>query len=229
MLSKSPLACFVAALAVIIGSSTVQAASYQSTILGDNPVGYWRLGESSGTTAANIGSLGTVENGTYTSVTLGATGALVGDANTAASFNGTSSTLLAPYSNKLNTAVFSIECWVNPSTASQANYAAAINNRVATSYQGYTFYAPPNATNAQWQFWTGNGSSWNYQSGPLLISNQWAHMVGTYDGTNSTFYVNGALATTAPVVFVPNSSSALQVGVGGMPAAPAVLFQRRHG
>ena len=227
-LSQTLPACLVAALAAI-GSATAQAGSYPSTVLADNPAGYWRLGELSGTTATNLGSLGAGANGTYTNVTLGTTGAPLGDADTAASFNGASSALTVPFTNKLNSAAFSIECWVNPTTASQTNYASPMNARVLGSHQGYTFYAPPNATSAHWEFWTGSGSSWNTQTGPLLVSNQWAHLVGTYDGTTQSFYVNGALAASAPEVFVPNSSSALQVGVGGIARFPRVLFQRRHG
>lgn len=223
ILSKPPLACFAAALFVMSDVSPA-CADYKTTVLEDNPVGYWRLGESSGTAAANIGSLGDVGNGTYANITLGTTGALVGDANTAASFNGTSSTVMVPFNNMLNSTVFSIELWVNPSTAAPANYMAPVNSRVTSSYQGYTFYAPPNSTNSQWQFWTGNGSVWHFLSGPLLMANQWAHLVGTYDGTNMSFYVNGTQRATAPVVFVPNSSSALQVGVGGMPLAPRYYF-----
>ena len=39
------------------------AASYEATVLADGPSGYWRLGETSGTTAAAV--TGGV-NGTYT-------------------------------------------------------------------------------------------------------------------------------------------------------------------
>ena len=38
---------------------------YQDTVLSDNPIAYWRLGEPSGTTAVNIGSIGNAVNGVY--------------------------------------------------------------------------------------------------------------------------------------------------------------------
>ena len=60
--------------------------SFSTQVLANQPVGYWRLGESSGPTAVNLGSSGT--NGTYSGPTLGAAGALSGDANTAADFDG---------------------------------------------------------------------------------------------------------------------------------------------
>ncbi|GJL51696.1 MAG: hypothetical protein NPIRA01_29230 [Nitrospirales bacterium] len=59
---------------------------FNSTVTTLNPLGYWRLGEGAGGSAADDGSLG--NNGTYNGVTLGQPGALTGDANTAVDFNG---------------------------------------------------------------------------------------------------------------------------------------------
>ncbi len=61
--------------------------AFSAQTLALQPVGYWRLGESSGTTAINLGSLATP--GTYVgNPTLGAAGALAGDADSAVDFNG---------------------------------------------------------------------------------------------------------------------------------------------
>lgn len=59
--------------------------SYESVVKEDTPKGYWRLGEPSGTSAAD--SSGNTQTGEYKAgPTLGVTGALAGDANTAATF-----------------------------------------------------------------------------------------------------------------------------------------------
>lgn len=64
------------------------STAYAEAILSDNPAGYWRLGEPSGTVAAD--ELG-VSNGTYTgSPTLAVAGALDVDSNGGVLFNGTS-------------------------------------------------------------------------------------------------------------------------------------------
>src|SRR4030095_15422767 len=64
----------------------VIGTSYRSTILVDNPRSYWRLGETSGTTAADQQAL---NPGPYTGgVTLGQQGAIIGDPDTAASVGG---------------------------------------------------------------------------------------------------------------------------------------------
>ncbi|GII87462.1 hypothetical protein Ssi03_54520 [Sphaerisporangium siamense] len=61
-------------------------SQYRSTVLDSDPNGYWRLGESSGTWAADLGwGAGNAE---YDGVTLGGTGALGGTSDTSASFNG---------------------------------------------------------------------------------------------------------------------------------------------
>ena len=64
-------------------------ASYAATVLADAPVGYWRLGEASGTSAADeIGA----HNGTYVgSPTLGVTGIPGSAGNTAMTLNGSGS------------------------------------------------------------------------------------------------------------------------------------------
>ena len=60
------------------------AREYRAAVLATNPVGYWRLGEASGTVA--VDQMG-VNNGTYVNApTLGATGLLTGDSDTAVTF-----------------------------------------------------------------------------------------------------------------------------------------------
>src|SRR5436189_1384488 len=65
------------------------SVNYSATILADSPAGYWRLGEKSGTVAADLS--GNNLPGTYTGgAALGRPGALTDDLNSAAGFNGTS-------------------------------------------------------------------------------------------------------------------------------------------
>jgi hypothetical protein len=86
--------------------------SYKSVILEDSPVLYYRLGEASGTSAAD--SSGHSLPGTYkNSPTLGVTGALVGDANTAVTLNGTNQFIERANSATLNVGdVFTFEAWL---------------------------------------------------------------------------------------------------------------------
>jgi hypothetical protein len=81
--------------------------SYKNAVLGESSlISYWRLGEASGTTAAD--SKGT-RNGIYSGVTLGVAGAITNDPNTGAAFNGSTSKVSLP---SLGTADdFTIEGW----------------------------------------------------------------------------------------------------------------------
>jgi len=68
---------------------------YQGQLLTANPVNYWRLGETSDTTAIDIGSA--AADGTYTNgVTLGASGLLLNDPDKAATFDGVNDWVSVP-------------------------------------------------------------------------------------------------------------------------------------
>lgn len=195
---------------------------YKSVVLADNPVGYWRLDESvpPGNTATNLGSLGAAANGLYgQGVTGGASGAIAGDSDTAASFNGVSGHIQVPFNAALNSGAFTIECWAKPISSAPSNYMAVMGLS-----QNFALYAIPGTPCGNWAFWTGNGTGWNTQNGTMLLSNQWSYLVGTYDGVNQSFYINGTLVTSAPKIFAGNSSNSLLVGAGGTAANMANYF-----
>jgi RHS repeat-associated protein len=107
---------------------SAQSASYADIVLADSPAAYWRLGESSGSTAADAS--GHADNGTYlNSPGLGATGLLTGDANTAVTVNGTNQSVSTP-ANVLTlpstSSAFSVEAWfeTSASTGKEMIYSA---------------------------------------------------------------------------------------------------------
>ena len=77
----------LSAIVVTVPPRIAYAGAYDTAVNGDHPAGYWRLGESTGTTAADAS--GGNHPGTYSgSYTLGATGAVIGDTDTAVNFTG---------------------------------------------------------------------------------------------------------------------------------------------
>ncbi len=93
--------------------------TYASTVLADSPSAYWRLGEASGVNAAD--ATGNGKTGTYENApTLGVTGLLTGDSDTAVTLNGTTQDILVPTdiaSLATSTSALSIEGWIKTSTA----------------------------------------------------------------------------------------------------------------
>ena len=105
-------AVFVVAVCFLIGlTGRTAKAAYVDVVDALNPLGYWRLGESSGTTATDrAGSY----SGTYAGgVTLGTTGALSSDSDTAASFDGSDDMVIdiGPTADFLLTADLSVSFW----------------------------------------------------------------------------------------------------------------------
>lgn len=75
-----------------------------ATILADNPVVYYRLDETSGTTATNLGSGGATLNGTYQGGVSLESGALTFSLdNESVRFNGTTGNVAIPNNNSINT------------------------------------------------------------------------------------------------------------------------------
>ena len=220
----------ITAMATIMSCLTAYG-DYKSTISGDNPICYYRLDEAntSGTVATNLGSLGTAANGTYsaTGVVPNCPGALTGggDSDPSCGFDGVHGNVVVPYNAAFSSPSFSFEVWALIANTNPPNYEAVLNARVGSPQAGFTMYAIPNVP-GYWQFWMGTGSGWstigatNYS----LIANSWTHLVGTYDGTNQAFYINGNLVKLVAAKFNPNTSGGLQIGVGGSAAAPSYPF-----
>lgn len=87
-----------------------QSSSYAAVVLSDSPVAYWRLGETSGTTAVDSSGNG-LDSVYFNGVGLGAPGAIAGDSNSAATLDGFDDRIeRAPVTTQL-TAV-TLEAWV---------------------------------------------------------------------------------------------------------------------
>jgi hypothetical protein len=208
---SSSLRVLVAALTAL-ACLVSRGAAYRDEVLADEPVGYWRLGEAeSATTAVNAGSLGPAGNGTpINGVFFGGQGALSGDNDGAAYFDGAQSRIEVSFAPELNTPVFTIEAWARVSSVS-AGYRSPMASRDDSPQKGFIFYADPDGN---WQFWTGTGAQvgWNVVGGAFVEPDLWAHLVGAYDGVHKLFYVNGVLVGGNLSVVTPNGARVLRIG-----------------
>ena len=100
----------------VSGSGAAQS-NYATTVRDQGAGIYWRLGESSGSTALDWAgsSPGVAGSG----VTRGVAGAIVGDGNTAASFNGTSTAHFAGQTAASSPSVFSASIWFKASSTTR--------------------------------------------------------------------------------------------------------------
>lgn len=98
-----------------------ECPAYAATVKGASPAGYWRLGEQSGAAKA-LDASGNAADGNYGgTVTLGQAGAMTGDPDTAAQFDGSTGFVEVPDATALDpTAGFSLEAWVKESAAPSA-------------------------------------------------------------------------------------------------------------
>jgi hypothetical protein len=164
---------------------------YSSLILSDNPVSYWRLGESSGTTATD--EEGT-NNGTYTgTVTLGVTGLVINDPNTSVSLNGNNANYIEAKNGTIvctNTNA-SVEAWVNLSSIAggQSIYCerAASGNDIWKLEVAPT----PNTHKLQWTHRDDGGTLFQVHSSTTVDDSKTHHVVITKSGTAIQLYVDG--------------------------------------
>jgi concanavalin A-like lectin/glucanase superfamily protein len=162
-------------------------AGYRDEVLADAPGAYWRLGEASGTTAADDTGHA---SGTYVGgVVLGRPGALAGDSNTAAAFDGSNDTVSVPHVAALSASTgLTLEAWVKPSSLSSTTGIARKGN-------GYQLRV--NSSGAvKFYLWKG-GSRIDMQTGAGIVAvNRYSHVVATWDGANVRIYVDNVLSLT---------------------------------
>ncbi len=122
-----------------VGQATTQGAppsAYQAAVVADGPAAYWRLGETTGTTASDVQA---ANNGTYTNGPTLAAASLLGQdaANTAAQFDGSNDYVSVANSSSLSPAsTVSVEAWIKPQAIPGAGaFASIVTKREAYSLQ----------------------------------------------------------------------------------------------
>lgn len=165
---------------------------------------YWRLGETSGTTAA--ASSGSV-TGTYTGVyTLGVSGGIAGDANAAVRLAG-GYVDMGDNHDFTGTASFSLEAWVRPTTIDGTS--RRIVSKALGGLQGFELFVN-SGSGISFQRIAGATNTVTASSPPLTT---WSHVVATYDGTTMRLYVNGSLASSAAsALSLIDNAAAFRVG-----------------
>ncbi|MFG3229842.1 LamG-like jellyroll fold domain-containing protein [Kitasatospora sp. NPDC048194] len=194
-----------------IAAPTVTGSSqtYRGSVLGSAPAGYWRLGDAAGASAATD----EVRGGTaaYNGVTLGTAGPF--SDNTAATFNGTSSYILLPNTEHLNSGPNSVEMWFNMPAG---NTAGGTLFDYATN--------PLGGSQSSWvpSLYVGTdgklrGAFWGLPqitSGAPVNDGKWHHVLLSGSPTTLTLYLDGQSAGSSTGTFQPSPSNYVYVGAG---------------
>lgn len=207
-----------------------QAGSYRSVIagdpflskdLGDIPAGYWRLNETSGTTAADSKkslpkTSGTVSGG----VTWGEPSAISGSANAGSSarFDGSSGVITIANESAFDfVQKMAVEAWIKVNSWSREWQAIVTKGDSAWRL---TRYASSSVVSFETSGSTGIHSLPGQTS---LADGQWHHVVGVCDGVGKYLYVDGALESFAAYNATLNQNNA-PVMIGANSEAPGRNF-----
>src|SRR5216117_668498 len=153
---RTPVIALICSVAGFLSANLHQArADYQSAVLSNSPVGYWRLNDAvaapANVMATNIGSLGAIGNGTFENDLLaGLPGALPAQSPTNTAIRGegylNGNRVRVPFHPVFNTnASFTVEFWCKPGQtntltcpAASVEFADPSTNQVVR--RGWLFY-----------------------------------------------------------------------------------------
>jgi hypothetical protein len=194
------------------------ATSYASVIMRDGPIRYFRLGETSGTTAADSSS--SAQNGTLNgTVTLNQTGLITGDPNAAMLFDGSTGFVSCPSTGlPTGAASFSLEAWAKMPTPLQTSQSFGI----IVAYGGSTTNSEPELYFQKSDSTLRGDAGGTQPAGVTAVAGTTYHLVLTYDGSILRFYSNGTQAGTATVTVNVSLSFAK---IGAEQATTSHFFQ----
>jgi RHS repeat-associated protein len=200
------------------------APRYPNTVLDAGAQSYWRLNETSGTTAASSILVNEhADNATYSNVTLGQPGPLPGSTSTAAGFDGSSSYVdltggsvtkaLVTYASYLT-----VSLWFKTTTAGGVLFsyqADPVSNASTPADYTPALYVGSDGR-LLGEFWDGTVTP--ITSGQAVTDGAWHFVVLTGAGDTQTMYLDGAAVGTKtghPItLFRPANSLHEYLGVG---------------
>jgi hypothetical protein len=178
-------------LTMIVGLcfSTILIILPRAKAAGVAPVGYWKFDEGTGNTAhdsSGNGNDGTVNGASWTA----------GISNGALQFDGISNYVGIQSSSSLTLSgnQVSLELWIKPTVTLNSGLASRIN--IMDKGDGYGFQMEANDARINFFVNIGHADQWLSSETSNWKAGTWYHIAGTYDGTNESIYVNGALENT---------------------------------
>jgi hypothetical protein len=186
------------------GDAEAGQSAYATAVLADAPLAYWRLDETSGVVCHDATGHG--NNATYLgNVSLGVTGALASDPDTAAQFDGTSAQIdVGDKFDFAGSVPMSVELWARPDVI-DGTYRHLETKMLYTDAgqpdDGMYFYVHNGPSTLAFERWANNYTDNGFGT-TIVTTGAWWHVVGTFDGSTMTLYVNGAKVGSAPTAIV---------------------------
>ena len=184
--------------------------SFAAKLVASGPVAYWRLNETNGPAAANLGSGGVSDQGGYIGgVTLGTAGPrppgypMFESSNDAPAFDGGSGYVNGPYQLVNNLPAFTIAGWICP-TAAQGNRTGLFGQNDTAEF-GFI-------SSSTIQIWTPVGAvSASYP----FANNTWHYLTAVGGNGQLALYFDGVLAGTTAVSAPNFGESDFDFNIGG--------------
>jgi hypothetical protein len=178
---------------------------YRDAVLADAPLGYWRLGETSGFA---LDEMGNAAGGRYNGgVTRGVPGALANDANLAARFDGVDDYVSVADNDVMDVGdAFTYELWVRRG-ATQSASQRLLHKGAGPASLGF------GTNNKVVLLPGGTGATVTATSRITIVDQAWHHVVATKNGAEVHLYIDGADVTTAGThTAMTNNTTALNIG-----------------
>ncbi|ROR80757.1 PKD repeat-containing protein [Plantibacter flavus] len=176
---------------------TAPADAYGAAVFGLDPALYWRLNETSGSTAVDAGP--TEANGLYFGqVTKGANGAISGVDNTAAQFtsNGWDEGGVSSQSSYSNPTSYAMEAWFQTTSTQGGKVIGFGSNQTGGSggYDRHVFLRP----DGKLVFGTWTGQENTITSQAAVNDGQWHHVVAQQSAAGMKLFIDGSSVGTNP-------------------------------
>ncbi len=185
-------------------------SSYSGRVLESQPVIYWRLDETNGDIAGNLGSLGAAANGLYQGdLTLGAAGPVPPQFagfepdNYSPQFDGLDDFVAGPNGLVNDLPAFTMAGWIRP-TAAQADRTGLWGQNDVIEF-GFI-----NSTTIE--LWTPVGQ---IDIAYPFAANEWHHIAAVGTGQQLELYFDGNLAATSPGAVARYGDSPFNFNIGG--------------
>lgn len=180
-------------VSITVPGSVPALGSYAQSVLQDQPANYWKLGEAGGSTAVDFAGKDdlTIRPG----VSFGSSGAINGDSDTGASFNGTLDGVAANPTLAFRPNTFTAEAWVKTNTTvggkiigygnTQTTVSADYDRHVYMDDLGRIFFGVRPGGSIGTRIAINSSLPYN--------DNQWHHVVATLGSNGMQLFVDGVL------------------------------------